>query len=48
VRAGVGKAERVAIGIGVRDFAAADSTAAADAIFNDERLAQALAELLRH
>ena len=48
VSAGVGEAERVAVGIRVGDLAAADAAAAADAVFDDERLAQALNELLRH
>jgi hypothetical protein len=48
VRAGIGEPERVAVGVRVRDLASTDTAAAADAVFDHERLAQALAKLLRH
>jgi hypothetical protein len=48
MRAGIGEPERVAVGVRVRDLASTDAAAAADAVFDHERLTQALAELLRH
>jgi hypothetical protein len=48
VRAGIGKAERIAVGIGAGNLLGADAAAGADAILHHELLAQALRELLRH
>jgi len=39
MRAGVGKPERIAVGLGARDLLRPDAAAAADAVLDDQLLA---------